>query len=406
MLRFYSSFWFFLAFPFIGFSQSDQDHLQSLRVDIIYLASDYLEGRETGKTGERLAAQYIVSRFQKIGLEPAGEQGSFVQTFTFEHFLNANDSETRTGKNIIGYIDNKAESTVIIGAHYDHIGYGEFGSKADGEPAIHNGADDNASGVGALLYLANQLKWTELKNNNYLFIAFSGEEMGLYGSQYFTEHPTIDLSTVNFMINLNRVGRLGEDKRLVINGVGTSPAWKETIPRVDAGYLQIETTHSGIGSSDHNSFYMINIPAIHLTTGDHEDYHRPSDDSALINYMGILNIGDYLIRMLAEMNQVGKLPFTPTIVENEEQGPKYKVTLGIRPDYMSAGEGVRVEGVMDGRPAQKAGIQKGDLIIQMGKVEVTNIYQYMEGLGQFNPGEKATIKVKRGEKIMAVEVEF
>ncbi|MEQ1676417.1 MAG: M20/M25/M40 family metallo-hydrolase [Chitinophagaceae bacterium] len=205
----------------------------------------------------------------------------------------------RIGHNVIGYIDNKAATTVILGAHYDHLGYGEDGNSRNTshEPAIHNGADDNASGTAALIELARKLKTSKATNNNYLFIAFSGEELGLFGSKYFTENPTIDLKTVNYMINMDMVGRLNDStKVLTIGGYGTSPVWPEVINKdyfdspndnkKTAPTLIIKTDSSGTGPSDHTSFYRKDIPVLFYFTGLHSDYHKPTDDADKVNYYG------------------------------------------------------------------------------------------------------------------------
>ncbi|MEP7169027.1 MAG: M20/M25/M40 family metallo-hydrolase, partial [Bacteroidota bacterium] len=190
-----------------------------------------------------------------------------------------------TGHNIIGYIDNKAINTIVIGAHYDHLGYGGEGSLYRGAPTIHNGADDNASGDAALIELARILKNSNDKSNNYLFIAFSGEEKGLLGSNYFVKHPTIDLKKVDYMINMDMVGRMKKDEHtLQVLGVGTSPEWKEVVEKINIDSVKIKEAESGVGPSDHTSFYLADIPVLHFFTGSHEDYHKPSDDEDKINY--------------------------------------------------------------------------------------------------------------------------
>jgi len=221
-----------LFFVTIGmFSQENK-----MKSDVTFLADDKLEGRNTGSVGERLAADYIVQRFEEMGYAPKGTDGYF-QSFTFKpkahphakvEFTDSVAATTITGKNIVAFLDNGAENTIIIGAHYDHLGWGEQGSLYRGEKAIHNGADDNASGVAVMLNLAVELKNSNT-NNNYLFMAFSGEEMGLLGSNYFVKHTTIDLSKVNYMINMDMVGRLKEDKTLAVYGIGTSPIFKEVV---------------------------------------------------------------------------------------------------------------------------------------------------------------------------------
>jgi len=202
--------------------------LQQARVDVVYLASDLLGGRETGTEGEKLAAQYISSRFEQIGLKPYGINGTWFQSFDFMFKSHPHDAggEARVGKNVLAYLDNGADKTVVIGAHYDHLGMGVTGSLHAGDPGIHNGADDNASGVASLLYIAEQLAAGKSKQNNYLFMAFSAEEFGLVGSKYWVEHPTMELKNINYMLNMDMVGRLNAEKVLSINGVGTSPIWK------------------------------------------------------------------------------------------------------------------------------------------------------------------------------------
>ncbi|MEK7257124.1 MAG: M20/M25/M40 family metallo-hydrolase, partial [Bacteroidota bacterium] len=253
-----------------SFSQSE-NRLQQLRVDVVYLSSDLLEGRETGKPGEALAADYIASRFAEAGLMPKGKGGTWFHPFDFKFKANPHDSvasEPRSGKNVVGYLDNGAKTTIVIGAHYDHLGLGMPGSSLHaGEPAVHNGADDNASGVACMIYLAEHLKKSKAKSNNYLFIAFSGEELGLYGSKNFTNEPTIDLKTINYMLNMDMVGRLNEEKVLAINGAGTSPVWKEELAKIAVGGIKVKTSDSGVGPSDHTSFYLKDLPVLHFFTG-------------------------------------------------------------------------------------------------------------------------------------------
>lgn len=389
-------------------AQSVSPPLQQIQVDLIYLASNYLEGRETGKKGEKLAAEYITSRFTAIGLSPKGDDNdSYAQAFAFDFSPNPHttDGETRYGKNVIGYLDNNAPTTVVIGAHYDHLGRGAFGSRYLDGPIIHNGADDNASGVAALLYLAEQLKMSDLNKYNYLFIAFSGEEMGLYGSKYFVKNPTIDLDKVNFMLNMDMIGRLDDEKSLVINGAGTSPVWKTIFPRISSSDLNISTTDSGVGASDHTSFYLADIPALHFFTGSHEDYHKPSDDSELINFSGIKEIADWMFELLNRLPE-NKIEFSKTKDENSRRAASYKVSLGVMPDYTSDGSGMRIDAVLDDRPAQKAGMQSGDIIIQIGDLKVKDVYDYMEALNKHEKGDKTIVKVKRDDKTLEMTVVF
>jgi aminopeptidase YwaD len=317
------------------------------------------------------------------------------------------EEKKRTGHNVIGYIDNKAATTIIIGAHYDHLGYGEdHNSMYTGtEPAIHNGADDNASGTAAMIEMSKLLKASKFKKNNYLFIAFSGEELGLYGSKYFTEYPSVDLSTVNYMINLDMVGRLSDSSHAItVGGYGTSPAWGELIPQKDKFFV-VKFDSSGTGPSDHTSFYRKDIPVLFFFTGLHSDYHKPSDDADKINYSGELQVLKYIYNIVAATDKRSKLTFTKTR-EVSMGKTSFTVTLGIMPDYTFSGTGVRVDGVSEGKIAQKAGIKAGDVLMQLNDHKFTDVQTYMEALSKFKKGDPAKVKVKRGKEDMSFDVVF
>ncbi len=332
-------------------------------------------------------------------------------TATLNIKLNVQISDKkRTGHNVVGYIDNNAASTVILGAHFDHLGYGEDGNSMlrTGDKLIHNGADDNASGTAALIELARILKNQKTKNSNYLFIGFSGEELGLYGSKYFTDNPTIDLSSVNYMINMDMVGRLNDSTRtLAVGGYGTSPQWASVIKTNEKKLpFTIKLDSSGTGPSDHTSFYRKDIPVLFFFTGQHRDYHRPTDDAERINYEGesaIINYIAAVITNLGKQNQ--RLAFLKTREQQVSMSP-FKVTMGIMPDYTYAGVGVRADGVTDGRPASKAGLKAGDVIIQLGDHAVSSVESYMQALNKFNKGDKAKVKYKRGNETIESEVQF
>lgn len=397
----------YVLFAVNNLSAQHSSDLLQLKVDVTYLASELLEGRESGARGEHLAAEYIVSRFEGLGLEQKGDSLWFQPfNFIFKPNPHADQGEPRIGKNVIAYLDNGASTTVVIGAHYDHLGYGHFGSLYDGEPAIHNGADDNASGVAAMLLLAKKLKNSAAKNNNYLFIGFSGEEMGLYGSKYFLKNATIDTAQINYMLNMDMVGRLNKERVLAVNGTGTSPIWAETLEKISVGNLTNKNTESGVGPSDHTSFYFENIPALHFFTGQHIHYHKPSDDSELVNYQGLLDITDYMLAIIEALDDKGTLVFTKTKDNEDRKAAAFKVTLGVMPDYVYDGEGMRIDGVTEGRPAQLAGLEKGDIIIQMGDIAVKDIYDYMEGLSKFKKGDATKVKVLRGKKVVEKKVQF
>jgi aminopeptidase YwaD len=312
----------------------------------------------------------------------------------------------RMGHNVIGFVDNKSANTVVIGAHYDHLGYGITGSLYRGEPAIHNGADDNASGTAALIELTKFVRAAGLKKSNYLFIAFSGEEEGLLGSNYFVKHPTIDLQHVTYMINMDMLGRLKEENVVIINGTGTSERWKGVIDSSITPGLKMKETDSGVGPSDHTSFYLQNIPVLHFFSGTHNDYHKPTDDENKINYPGEVMIVRTIENILRKLDGSPKLQFTKTKDENSDDAPKFKVTLGVVPDYAFEGEGMRIDGVTEGRPASKAGLLAGDIVIQIGEYKVADMMSYMKALGKFNKGETTKVKVMRGKETKEVDLTF
>jgi len=335
------------------------------------------------------------------------------QTATLDIKIKVDVGEKkRTGRNVIGYLDNGAERTVILGAHYDHLGYGEDNNSMlrTGEKQIHNGADDNASGTAALIELARILKNAKQKNNNYLFIAFSAEEVGLNGSKYFTEHSTIDFSKVNYMINMDMVGRLNDSSNTVtIGGYGTSPQWSSLINVSDKkNPFTIRIDSSGTGPSDHTSFYRKDIPVLFFFTGLHTDYHKPSDDFDKINYIGETKIINYISGIVLSPASMGqKLAFTKTRETQTTSSLRSGgVTMGIMPDYTFSGTGIRCDGVTDGKPAQKAGLKAGDIIIKVGDYTVSSMESYMQTLGKFQKGDKAKVKFKRGNEEMETEVQF
>ncbi|TYA52167.1 M28 family peptidase [Formosa maritima] len=399
-----------LFISFLGCKQ-EYKHENRIKEDVTFLADDKLEGRETGTKGEQEAAAYLVERFNEMGLQPKGTNG-FYQTFSFKpktephaevKYVTIAEDSTITGTNVLAYIDNQAENTIIIGAHYDHLGFGSDGSLHRGEKEIHNGADDNASGVAVMLDLAGKLKKANT-SNNYLFMAFSGEEMGLLGSNYFTKNATLDLSKANYMINMDMVGRLKQDSTLAVYGVGTSPRWKQTLSATNPGFKLVEQ-ESGVGPSDHTSFYLQDIPVLHFFTGQHDDYHKPGDDTEKLNYEGMDAISNYIFDIITELDKSGKLAFRKTKNESEET-PRFKVGLGVVPDYLFDGEGMRVDGISEDKPAQKAGLQKGDIVVKLGDSTIVDMMSYMRALSVFKVGDSTQVVVKRNGKDIQANINF
>jgi len=321
------------------------------------------------------------------------------------------DEKKRKGHNVLGYIDNNADKTVVIGAHFDHLGYGEDGNsmiRNIENPGIHNGADDNASGTAALIELARMLNTSNSGNSNYLFIAFSGEELGLYGSKFFTENPTIDLRKVNYMINMDMVGRLNDSsKMLTVGGFGTSPQWTSLVNPSANLPFRIRIDSSGTGPSDHTSFYRKDIPVLFFFTGLHTDYHKPSDDADKINYQGQADIVNYIYDLVRATEKLDhKLVFTKTRESQTGTTTRFSVSLGIMPDYTFSGAGVRTDGVTEGRPAAKAGLKVGDIIIRIGDHKINSLESYMQALGKFKKGDRTVVEFKRGGDTLQANVEF
>ncbi len=389
---------------------NDSDILKGLQDDVAFLASDELAGRAIGTIGEQKAAEYIADQFGKIGLEAKGTEGYF-QSFTVskpsnphEEAVIGNHGEGIIGRNVIGYIDNSSDKTIVIGAHFDHLGMGGQGSLHRGDSAIHNGADDNASGTAALMALAQIFKQGKHKNN-FLFIAFSGEENGLWGSNYFVKNPTVDLESINYMINMDMVGRLNEEKTLAVNGVGTSSGFIAALDKVNTDSLKLITSESGVGPSDHTSFYLQDLPVLHFFTGQHEDYHKPTDDSDKINYEGLLRVTKYISRLVNELDGTEKLTFIKT-KDSSGDTPRFTVSLGVVPDYLFDGKGMRIDGVSEDKPAMAAGLQKGDVVIQMGDSSVVDMMSYMRALGGFEKGDSTLIRYERQGKKKEVMIKF
>lgn len=403
-------------------AQAQKIEIKNLESHIKYLAADELKGRGTGTAEERKAAEYIAQQFQKYQLKPLGKNPnnasltSYFYEFTFKKKNNPHDTSTSgipdtKGIDVIAYLDKQAPQTIVIGAHYDHLGLGEDQNILDptAKGQIHNGADDNASGTAGLLELARYFAQAKhFQAYNIIFIAFSGEELGLIGSKKWTENPTYPLDKIYYMINMDMIGRLNDEtKKLVIYGVGTSNQWVPLIDSICVHFpFQIKKDSSGIGPSDHTSFYLKNIPVLHFFTGQHSDYHKPTDDANKINYKGEVQILEFIIQLIEKTaQQKQSMQFQKTAAPKDNKAT-FKVTMGIMPDYTFDGKGLRVDGVLPNKPAEKAGIQKGDIIIQLGGYNISNIEDYMKALSKFEKGQSTKVTIKRGNDDIQIYVTF
>ncbi len=315
--------------------------------------------------------------------------------------------------NVIAYIEGTdaalKDEFVVIGGHYDHLGMGGEGSSSRRQDTIapHYGADDNASGVAALIELAEKFAAQKQNKRSLVFIAFGAEEMGLLGSEYFTEKEIIDSGKISAMINLDMIGRLKADNSLSIGGVGSSKEALEILENnLLAGQFKIGTSNEGYGPSDHASFYKKDIPVFFISTGAHLDYHTPADTYDKINFPGLKTVGDYVYELAtAVCNRDAKLTY-------QDAGPKtgkvsrkrMGVTLGIMPDYAGkTKEGLRADFVTKGKPAYKAGMKDGDVIIAIEGKKIKDIYEYMYRLQSLKFGQTITIEVLRdGEKMVLI----
>lgn len=384
-----------------------------IKSHITYLADDEMRGRETGTAEEAAAANYIADLFRDYGLDPAGDEGTYFQEFTVNMSVLDNPhasegdslAEKRLAKNVAGLLQGRgnSEEIIIVGAHYDHLGMGEFGTLSDGDPKIHNGADDNASGTAGVLELAEYFS-ANRPQTDILFLAFSGEEMGLLGSQYFVDNPTIDLGNALAMINMDMVGRMSDD-RFMIFGVATADRWESILREANTDSLDLDLVPDGTGSSDHTSFYYKEIPVLHYFTDTHADYHRPSDDAEWINAEGEQQLLNHVARVINQLDEMDQedLAFQEAPGQQRQSMTMDGPTLGVLPDYGFDGTGFRITGVSNDGPAKRAGLESGDIIIDIGGMEVADIYEYMGALNNLEKGESVPITVIRdGEELVFV----
>ncbi len=274
------------------------------------MSTDKMLGRETGMKGSSKAADYVEKYFKKYKLEPKGENG-YRQNFTAKVTRVKVENPERKSDNIIGFLDNNAPYTIVIGAHYDHLGTGHIGGSRDslGVGKIHNGADDNASGVAGLLELARHYSSNDVKEPyNMLFIGFGAEELGLLGSKYFTENPTVSLDSIQWMLNMDMIGRYNPENGLAVIGYGTSSAFPKIFEGITSS-IKFNKSRDGNGGSDQTSFYKKNIPVLFFHTGGHDDYHKPSDDEDKIDYKAMEAILKLEIDVLDNSMKQPKMDF-------------------------------------------------------------------------------------------------
>jgi aminopeptidase YwaD len=377
-----------------------------------YLTSPALAGRATGSEGDSLARIYIRFEMQKAGLKPyIGNGFEYFQAKVAYLPQNADSLSHKmvTTANVAMVLEGtdpvlKSEY-VIVGAHFDHLGMGGPGSSSRNRDtvAIHPGADDNASGVTLLIEMAKRLA-SRKKGfpRSIVFVAFSGEELGLLGSRYFDAHLPVNNSNVNIMINMDMVGRMKEGNFLQAGGVGTATGLRDSVAALaDTNLLHITFTDEGSGPSDHFSFYADSIPVLFFTTGTHTDYHLPSDTWDKLNYDGMVLTADLMYKIISR-SATNPVRYTFQLSGPQVQQPMGKrggVTLGIMPDVAGVVKnGLRADLVTPGKPAALGGMKKGDVIISIENKPVNDIYEYMKRLNELKAGQRVTVEVLRNGK--------
>ncbi len=391
---------------------------RALQRDITYLASDALEGRGTGTPGNDSAAAYIAKRYAALELQPNGGVGCggarcpnpYFQPFSAQsiaaaHAGLAGPLRTQNVVAILRGADPKLrDEYVVVGAHFDHLGRSALGAlDPDSGRAIRNGADDNASGTATVLELARLLA-QQPPRRSVVFVTFSGEELGLLGSQYFVEHPPVPLERTVTMLNFDMVGRMRDDK-LIVYGVGTARELPVLLDSANAAArLEIRPIGDGFGPSDHSSFYGKGIPVLHFFTDLHEDYHRATDDAAKINFAGmarVVNFAERVTRAIADRPARLTPIRTQAPAPIASSGTGFSTYLGTIPDMGAAGvRGVRLTGVRPGSPADKAGLMAGDVIVEFAGRPINDLYEYSDALRAHKPGDVVKIIAERkGERV-------
>ena len=384
---------------------------KDLRLRMNILASDSLAGRRTGEPGCEMAARYIALQFKKMGLVPLDSQKSYFQNYDFsEKTFDSTKTEKTRGANVIGYIrssDKKMrDEVVIIGAHYDHLGMG--GRNAlDTVKALHYGADDNASGTVGLLELAEYYsKNRKSLKRSLLFISFSGEEEGLFGSIHYTKNPLLPLEKTQAMINMDMIGRL-KDSILIVEGMGSSPYWKQLMDSLKHPNFTMRYKPDGVGPSDHSSFYRKNTPILFYFTGLHKDYHKATDTKDKINYEGEADVLDLVRRSIdAIQSKPERIAFTLVPEDTTKKAGTFKVYVGGVPDYGYDGEGLKISDITPGSPADKAGLKAEDIVIKFADKEIKNIYDYTAALGKYKPDDVVDFRVRRGKEVITLTVKL
>ncbi len=385
--------------------------------NVYWLADDARQGRGLGSEGLAKAGLWLEEQFKDIGLEPAGDDGGYRHVFGVP-IADPSNPHAQKGFvyafNVMGRIrgNGELEGVVLIGAHYDHLGFGGEGSLEPDSRAIHNGADDNASGTAALLEAARQLQERRGQlRRDVVVMAFSAEERGLVGASNIVRTPPegLAMEDVIAMLNMDMVGRLRDDRLSVLGG-DSAEEWDDLVgPLCDRYGFECSIGGDGFGSSDQSAFFAADIPVLHFFTGTHSEYHKPSDDADLINAEGAVRVA-WLVSDVA--GSVANRPGELTLVKTSD-GPQrrmaLKARLGTIPDYAGPPDGspgLLLSDVRPDSPAEAAGLQRGDVIVQIGEMEIAGVQDYMVVLSEANPGDSAPVVVVRDGERVEMEVTF
>lgn len=347
-----------------------------------------------------------------IPIQREGNQGTTIIPDVKVQIHTELIAERSHTSNVIGFLEGShptlKDEVIIIGAHYDHIGLGDGSSRRRGETGdakVHNGADDNASGVAGLLELADYFSSHKGSlQRSILFIAFTGEELGLLGSSYYVQNPEIPLDKTVAMINMDMIGRL-QSSTLSVLGAGSSPQWKSLIQSANSNTsLKLRISDSGFAPSDQIVFYAKDIPILQFFTGVHKDYHTPYDDWQKINSEGEKEILILISDIVWDLNKAPEKIAFSRMKEEEKTATRFNVYLGTMPDYSEESGGVKLISVRDGSPAEKAGLKGGDTIVGFDGKTIKNIYDYVYSLSESRPGVPAEVVVIRATKRVRVNI--
>lgn len=413
--------------------QNDAITSKNLKMHVEFLSSDALEGRLTGTQGEKSATLYVATLFQNLGLEPAGDNQTFFQSFDFNSGVSlrkqnspfiknsTHQQKKNHGRNVLAKLTVGAANgpMIIIGAHIDHLGHGETGgsrSQAQEIHFIHHGADDNASGVASVLEAA--IKLSKLKaegklhgNKNILFAIWSGEEIGLLGSSHFIQqfmqnkHEQSLRPYMSAYINLDMVGRLR--KKLIIQGVDSSASWPALITQTQAKHkIDLILQKDSYLPTDSTSFYLHRIPALNFFTGSHDEYHTPRDTVNTLNFAGMKNITNFLVDLILALESTSNsLDFQQIKNPHVHTVRGFRIYLGTIPDYTSTDLiGVKLAGVTKGSPSERAGLKQNDVIVELAGKKIRDIYDYSFVLNALHAHEPVALVALRGQKRVTLTI--